>query len=372
MEQCYDCIGDNSIVQNENYIDHFMNNNGRIVKMKLIPEVKNKIIEYINKNRSYISKAYLEYNFEEPIQEVKKLIGPVLFINGIKNFPKKSDNPTDYVLSLLLTMTSEQIHKLDENFLGFDREEYFIELGAHYDEDSLSRCSCGKKQIKNVFVLQNRETNIQITVGCECIDAHHIISEDAIKKGKKQIELEKHYLQCIKCKKFNIDKKTVSNNLEKICDDCIRYTHNCKRCNKLYESQYKNPQEKICIPCKDKIKEAEKKQKELESSLMFEDKFTLTNDMSDNEIINIKTYIRINDKWDNPQVLIINNINNNYYYANRQIIDYLIKNNLLPNDKFKRKKISDGWTIQIKKKYNKESKSGITYAVLDINLFKSS
>ncbi len=363
MEQCYDCIEDNSI---------FKNNNGRMVKMKITLEVKNIIIKYIIKNQKNISKAYLEYNFEEPIQEVKKLIGPALFANGIKNFPKKTDKPTDYALSLLLTMTPEQIYKLDENFLGFDREEYFIELGTHYDEDSLSRCSCGKKQIKNIFILQNKETNIQITVGSECIDAHQIISEEAIRKGKKQIELEKHYLQCVKCKKFNIDKKTASNNLEKICDDCIRYTHYCKRCNKLYESQYKNPQEKICILCKDKIKEAEKKQKELESSLMFENKFTLTNDMRDNEKINIKTYIRINDKWDNPQVLIINSSNNNYYYANKQIIDYLIKNNLLPKDKFKRKKISDGWTIQIKKKYNKESKGCITYAVLDINLFKCS
>jgi len=372
MEQCYDCIGDNNIIQNENYKDYFKNNKGRIVKMKITEDIKNIIKDYFNNNENYIRKSYLQFNFEEPIQEVKKLIGPALFANGIKNFPKKSDNPLDYVISLLLTMTPEQIDKIDENFLGFDREEYFTELGAHYDEDSQSICSCGKKQIKNIFTLQNRETNIQVTVGSECIDAHHIISEDAIKKGKKQIELEKHYLQCVKCKKFNIDKKIASNNLEKICNDCIRYTHNCKRCNNPYESQYKNPQEKICIPCKDKIKEAEKKQKELEIDLMFEDKFTLTNDMSDNEIINIKTYIRINDKWDNPQVLIINSSNNNYYYANKQIIDYLIKKDLLPKDKFKRKKISDGWTIQIKKKYNKESKGGKPYAVLDINLFKSS
>jgi hypothetical protein len=136
MEQCYDCIKDNSI---------FKNNNGRIVKMKITLEVKNIIIKYIIKNQKNISKAYLEYNFAEPIQEVKKLIGPALFANGIKNFPKKTDKPTDYALSLLLTMTPEQIYKLDENFLGFDREEYFIELGTHYDEDSLSRCSCGKK-----------------------------------------------------------------------------------------------------------------------------------------------------------------------------------------------------------------------------------
>lgn len=365
QDQCLNCIEDDYSDEDENNKQYFKNNKGRIVKMKITEGVKNIIKDYNTNHENYIRKSYSQFNFEGPIKDVKKLIGPELLKHGINNFPKNSDNPLDYVISLLLTMTREQIDKIDENFVGFDREEYFTELGAHYDEDSQSICSCGKKQIKNIFTLQNRESNIQVTVGSECIDAHHIISEDAIKKGKKQIELEKKYFQCVKCKKFNIIKDlrcrwAICNQEIKICDNCIKYTHECKHCNNLYESRYKNPLVKECETCKKKLLKSIEKRKELERELNYKEKLSLIT-LNDNQKITLIKIIRIADKWDNPQCIIETN-ENTLYYANTQIIKELQLKKVLPHEQFKKFKLN----FKIEKISNCQINNGNTYAKLHI------
>jgi len=115
------------------------------------------------------------------------------------------------------------------------------------------RCICGKNHLKflNLFTHNDLNTGENLIIGSSCIDNIRIIGkayEENIELQEKiksivskieDIEREKHYKKCLKCKDrtIRIDYEYKTPYRDKFCNKCIIAGNmiTCNNCNKLIE-----------------------------------------------------------------------------------------------------------------------------------------
>jgi hypothetical protein len=334
MATCQTCENNENYFEEDDLEDDYSDENAyKEIHLKLTPEVKTELKNYIRVNSRQIHAdfIYVPPRYEEHHIKIKNLIRPLLKQFEIK-VPKGSHKPTDFAITLLLAMDDTTIDEVDENLIGFHRNQHFNDLNEFYEEDSTYTCGCGRKHIRNVFELENRKTGIRIYTGEECIKKYKLLTSEIIKKGKKNIELQKKYNSCKKCKKYCIPKDSEKT----ICDNCVTYFHNCKKCKEEYFSPYKNPTERICDKCQRKLNKKKDKQIKNKDDYYYATKTSLS-------VLDVEDKIEFNEfmlvKKNNEEYkYVIKNINddNKFYYANQQLIDILSN---IDKDKEEYKKI---------------------------------
>lgn len=122
--------------------------------------------------------------------------------NYLKKYNKISSKPDKLAFLLLLTYSSEQIrnfNSIKELKLSFNDEESDFTIidekkldykdtdVVNVNTNFVNTCICSKS-IRNIFIVQNKHTNITFQVGCECITKHGLVSFEELKEHKKKLQ----------------------------------------------------------------------------------------------------------------------------------------------------------------------------------------
>jgi len=292
------------------------------INLKLTPEVKEYFKNYIQTNSTAIHAdfiavppLYKEYH-KQIRSELRKLLKDIIKV------PKGEHKPTDFAITLILCMDPMSIDSIDENFIGFFRDDYFMDLGGFTDDaddDITYICGCGKNPIYDIFEIQHRVTGIRIYVGCECIRKYKLLPTDVIKEGIRKIRLKKKYKQCPICKDYCIPKEEEQT---KFCDECVVFMHNCSDCNNEYKDRYKTPSETICDSCIEIRNKTIIKRQKVKIEILDSEKLSLSN-LNMGDLFSFDTFILIN--INNNKYLIQKYNTIDYYWANKQVTDVILK-----------------------------------------------
>jgi hypothetical protein len=232
------------------------------ISFELNNEVKEILYKELKIAQDITSMFYLSKRTEYSMYHCK--LDSYFKFKNIKNKPSK----TDYLAWILLLTYPEnkirQFQKIDDLNIYFkdenlDKTDFeIIELYSKLADDIATNntCVCGTP-IENIYKLKNKFTEINIQVGCECIERYGLVSKNEIGECKKKMKEHKERQKEIEeGKPIGYYKEQREN--DKLLKDQIKKEKEQQKQNKLNE----------------KIKKNEEKQRQNEEKLMtIEDKF---------------------------------------------------------------------------------------------------
>ena len=304
------------------------NENIYFIPLRLTDEVKEIIKNFIRDNDKEIIKCFHDRSYHLLHRRLKLLLKSLVEEYKI-NLGK--DNCLDFALSILLSMSNEQIDSLHETFINFERDDFFQCIGCDYSEDALETCCCNKDKIKNISILQNRITGKTLSVGCDCIKKHNLLSKSEIKELQKKIDKKKEEKLnkfCNICNKYSckiIDKE--KNIVEPCCYE--HYEHKCKYCDQNYETNIKNPSVKECSFCYKKNREEHKKLlkriKKVEQALLLKE-------LEIGTLIEFQHFTIYKNNYDNYEICIKDKNTGNFIKGNTQLYKFIERKEIIPKN----------------------------------------
>lgn len=118
----------------------------------------------------------------------------------LENYLKKPPSKTDkFAFVLLLTYSKKQIEaftsisELNINtIMNSDKSDFQIKriIRSNYDNVTNQTCICSQI-IENIYEVENKHTNINFRIGCECIKRYKIVSRDELNVFCKETKMLK-------------------------------------------------------------------------------------------------------------------------------------------------------------------------------------
>ena len=304
------------------------NENIYFIPLRLTDEVKEIIKNFIRDNDMEIIECFHDRSYHLLHRRLKLLLKP---LDEEYKIHLGIDHPLDFALSILLSMSNEQIDSLHETFINFERDDFFQCIGCDYSEDALETCCCNKDKIKNISILQNRITGKTLSVGCDCIKKHKLLSKSEIKELQKKIDKKKEEKLnkfCHICNKYSckiIDKE--KNIVEPCCYE--HYEHKCKYCDNNYEANIKNPSVKECSFCYKKNREEHKKllkrKKKVEQALLLKE-------LEIGDVIEFQHFTIYKNNYDNYEICIKDKNTGNFIKGNMQLLKFIERKQIIPKN----------------------------------------
>lgn len=304
------------------------NENIYFIPLRLTDEVKEIIKNFIRDNDKEIIKCFHDRSYHLLHRRLKLLLKSLVEEYKI-NLGK--DNCLDFALSILLSMSNEQIDSLHETFINFERDDFFQCIGCDYSEDALETCCCNKDKIKNISILQNRITGKTLSVGCDCIKKHKLLSKLKIKELEKEIDKKKEEKLnkfCHICNKYSCKITDKEKNIVEPC--CYEhYEHKCKYCDQNYETNIKNPSVKECSFCYKKNREEHKKLlkriKKVEQALLLKE-------LEIGTLIEFQHFTIYKNNYDNYEICIKDKNTGNFIKGNTQLYKFIERKEIIPKN----------------------------------------
>lgn len=304
------------------------NENIYFIPLRLTDEVKEIIKNFKRDNEMVIIKCFHDRSYHLLHKRLKLLLKPLV---EEYNIHLGTDHPLDFALSILLSMSNQQIDSLHEAFINFERDNFFQCIGCDYNEDALETCCCNKDKIKNISILQNRITGKTLSVGCDCIKKHKLLSKLKIKELEKEIDKKKEEKLnkfCNICNKYSCKIIDKEKNIVKLC--CYKhYEHKCKYCDENYETNIENPSVKECSLCYIKNREEHKKllkrKKKVEQALLLKE-------LEIGYVIEFQHFTIYKNKYDNYEICIKDKKSKNFIKGNTQLLKFIERKQIIPKD----------------------------------------
>jgi hypothetical protein len=305
------------------------NENIYFIPLRLRDEVKETIKNFIRDNDTVINNCFKDRYYHLLHRPLKLLLKPLL--DKEYNIHLGIDHPLDFALSIMLSMSNEQIDSLHETFINFERDNFFQCIDCDYSVNALETCCCNKDKIKNISILQNKITGKTLSVGCDCIKKHKLLSKLKIKELEKEIDKKKEEKLnkfCHICNKYSCKITDKEKNIVEPC--CYEhYEHKCKYCDQNYETNIKNPSVKECSFCYKKNREEHKKllkrKKKVEQALLLKE-------LEIGTLIEFQHFTIYKNNYDNYEICIKDKNTGNFIKGNTQLYKFIERKEIIPKD----------------------------------------
>ena len=126
------------------------NENIYFIPLRLTDEVKEIIKNFIRDNEMEIIECFHDRSYHLLHRRLKLLLKSLVEEYKI-NLGK--DNCLDFALSILLSMSNQEIDSLDETFINFERDNFFKCIDCDYSEDATEICCCNKNNIQRINII---------------------------------------------------------------------------------------------------------------------------------------------------------------------------------------------------------------------------
>jgi hypothetical protein len=304
------------------------NENIYFIPLRLTDDIKEIIKNFIKDNDKEIIKCFHDRSNHLLHKRLKLLLKPLV---KEYNIHLGIDHPLDFALSIMLSMSNQQIDSLHETFINFERDNFFKCIDCDYSEDATEICCCNKNNIQRINILENKTTGKTLSVGSECIKKHNLLSKSEIKELQEKIDKkreEKLNKFCHICNEYSckiIDKE------KNIVDSCCyeHYEHKCKYCDKNYETYIKNPSVKECSSChkinREEHKKLLKRKKKVEQALLLKE-------LEIGTLIEFQHFTIYKNKYDNFEICIKDKNTGNFIKGNTQLYKFIERKEIIPKN----------------------------------------
>ena len=304
------------------------NENIYFIPLRLTDEVKKIIKNFIRDNDMEIIECFHDRSYHLLHKQLKLLLKPLV---KEYNIHLGIDHPLDFALSILLSMSNQQIDSLHETFINFERDNFFKCIDCDYSEDATEICCCNKNNIQRINILENKTTGKTLSVGSECIKKHNLLSKSEIKELQEKIDKkreEKLNKFCHICNKYSCKIIDKEKNIVKPC--CYEhYEHKCKYCDENYETNIQNPSVKECSSCckinREEHKKLLKRKKKVEQALLLKE-------LEIGFEIEFQHFIIYKNKYDNYEICIKDEKTENFIKGNTQLLKFIERKQIIPED----------------------------------------